>query len=318
MRRRAAMPENLARKATASATSEHNQHYLAKFAVDGKIPPAGSHGDDLNAAWCVLKAKSGDRADFTLAWPQPVELCEVLYFGRTSWFMEECWKDYEVYLDDAKQPAAKGTFEMVHGPQRIKFAKTKASKVTIKFLNSYGGMNPGAAEIMVFAESPAEKDLAQFARQVAQVHIPRVDQVDRAKLRQLIVDLLKLHGPRYAQGGRAPRPAWTSWPTTPRNSRPCNARCCCSTWTSCWSSGGTRSRPRTSTPITTRAQRRRRAVRRLAPRSGGRAGRTRRLAQRADPGLRPVLRRHGRCSSVGGKAWARAITSGRSTSTAPA
>ncbi len=68
---RAAMPENLARKATAAATSEHNQSYLAKFAIDGKIPPAGSQGEDLNAAWCVLKAKSGDRADFTLQWPAP-------------------------------------------------------------------------------------------------------------------------------------------------------------------------------------------------------------------------------------------------------
>lgn len=196
----AAMPENLARKATASASSEHNLHYLAKFAIDGRIPPAGSQGQDLDAAWCVLKAKSGDWADFTLAWPQPVELCEVLYFGRTSWFMEECWKDYELYIDDARQPAAKGTLKMVHGPQRIKFAKAKASKLTIKFLNSYGGLNPGAAEIMAFAESPAEKDLANLAPPVAQAQLPRVDQVDRAKLRQLIVELMKLHGPRYAQG----------------------------------------------------------------------------------------------------------------------
>jgi len=105
----AAMPENLAPKATASASSEHNEHYLARFAIDGKIPPAGSHAADLDAAWCVLKAKSGDQADFTLRWPQPVELCELIYFGRTSWFINECWKDYEVFLDDARQPDRKST-----------------------------------------------------------------------------------------------------------------------------------------------------------------------------------------------------------------
>jgi len=194
------MPDNLARKATASASSEHNEHYLARFAIDGKIPPAGSQTADLDAAWCVLKAKSGDQADFTLRWPQPVELCEIIYFGRTSWFLDECWQDYEVFFDDARQPAAKGTLQMIHGPQRIKFPKARLTKVTIKFLNSYGGLNPGAAEIMAFAESPAQEDLAKFARQAAGVHIPRVDQVDREKLRGLILELMKLHGPRYARG----------------------------------------------------------------------------------------------------------------------
>ena len=33
----ARLPENLARKASASASSEHNAHYLAKFAIDGEI-----------------------------------------------------------------------------------------------------------------------------------------------------------------------------------------------------------------------------------------------------------------------------------------
>ena len=43
------MPENLALKATASATSEHNARYLAKFAIDGKIPVTGTAGAGASA-----------------------------------------------------------------------------------------------------------------------------------------------------------------------------------------------------------------------------------------------------------------------------
>ena len=42
---------NLARSAKATATSEFSGQYLAQFAVDGKIPEAGSQ-DDLSQAWC--------------------------------------------------------------------------------------------------------------------------------------------------------------------------------------------------------------------------------------------------------------------------
>ena len=118
---------------------------------------------DLDAAWCVLKAKSGDQAKFTLRWERPVELGELVYWGRTTWFMNQCWKDYEVDFDDAKQPAARGTFQMVHGPQRVKIAKTRASKVTFKFLNSYGGFNPGALEIQAFGRRLSDAELAQLA-----------------------------------------------------------------------------------------------------------------------------------------------------------
>ncbi len=62
---RPALPENLAPKATAWASSEHNQQYLATFATDGKIPAAGSQAADRGAAWCVLKKTSGDHARFS-------------------------------------------------------------------------------------------------------------------------------------------------------------------------------------------------------------------------------------------------------------
>jgi len=193
-----AMPDNLARTAAAAATSEHNASYLAKFAIDGKIPPAGSSAEDLSAAWCVLKAKTGDAADFTLDWPQPVEIAEIVYFGRTSWFMEECFKDFEIYLDDSAQPAAKGTLEMIHGPQRMAISPAPARKVTIKFLNSYGGMNPGAAEIMVFGQPLSRKQVAQLHRLAGVIEIAGVDQVSPDALRELIAWLQQTHGAAYA------------------------------------------------------------------------------------------------------------------------
>ena len=47
----ASLPPNLARSAKATATSEFSGQYSAQFAVDGKIPEAGSQ-DDLSQAWC--------------------------------------------------------------------------------------------------------------------------------------------------------------------------------------------------------------------------------------------------------------------------
>ncbi len=208
-----AAPENLAPKAKTSATSEHNAQYLSKFAVDGKIPPEGSSAADRGAAWCVLKEKSGDVADFTFEWPAPVEVAEIVYFGRTAWFVNECWKDYEVYLDDAKTPAVKGKFKMMHGAQRIKLPKpAKVKRITMKFLNSYGGYNPGAAEIMVFGQSPSPKDLAAVEKKATlkapgrpaprpasrpAVQVAGADQVDPEKLRALIVELVAIHGEKY-------------------------------------------------------------------------------------------------------------------------
>jgi hypothetical protein len=195
----AAAAENLARSATATATSEHNASYLAKYAIDGRIPPVGSGAADLNAAWCVLKAKTGDAADFTLAWQTPQEIAEIVYFGRTAWFVSECFKDYEIYLDDAAEPAARGTFAMVHGPQAIRLTPARASRVTIKFLNSYGGPNPGAAEIMVFAKPLDKKELAGLHRLAGSLDEGFAADVDPPLLRALILALKTSHRDAYPQ-----------------------------------------------------------------------------------------------------------------------
>ncbi len=82
-----------------------------------------------------------------MEWPQPVEIKEVVYYGRTAWEWEENWRQYEVYLDGQKQPVLKGSFEMGHGPQRVRLkTPVRVIKLTLKFLNSHGGSNPGASE----------------------------------------------------------------------------------------------------------------------------------------------------------------------------
>ncbi|MCL2119003.1 MAG: hypothetical protein FWH27_11310, partial [Planctomycetaceae bacterium] len=79
--------DNLARTAKVAATSVYSSQYEAKFAVDGVIPGEASQGADLGHAWCVRGESARDTADFTLAWDEPVAVGQVVYFGRTSWFV---------------------------------------------------------------------------------------------------------------------------------------------------------------------------------------------------------------------------------------
>lgn len=153
--------ENLARNANVQASSEYSEQYLAKFAVDGVVPGEESR-EDLSRAWCVDGATAKDRAEFILSWDEPVTVSQILYFGRTSWFLNECWKDWEVYLDNQSEPVAQGEFEMRHGAQPITFPKTSVRKIRLRFLSSYGGLNPGAAEIMVFAEPQTKSQLDKY------------------------------------------------------------------------------------------------------------------------------------------------------------
>ncbi|MCX6910360.1 MAG: discoidin domain-containing protein, partial [Verrucomicrobia bacterium] len=175
------LPENLALKARATANSEYSGQYLAKFAVDGQVPASGSHADP-GKAWCVKGHTHRNGATLKLEWPSEVTIAEIVYYGRTAWFAEECWKDYEVCLDGAMQPVAKGSFQMGHGPQRIKLAApAKARSVTLKFLSSYGGLNPGASEIQVFAVSPPDGALPKFAKLQRGATRPVVDETEQVK-----------------------------------------------------------------------------------------------------------------------------------------
>ncbi|MFC1806261.1 HEAT repeat domain-containing protein, partial [Planctomycetota bacterium] len=157
----AAAPVNLAPKAKVWASSEYSDTWAARFAIDSKVPQGG-RGNDAGKAWAINRAKAGDKAEFTLQWPQPVDIATVVYWGRTGSLLSECWKDYELYLDDAAKPAAKGTFRMVREPQRIDIDTRPVTKLRLKFLNSYGPWNPGASQIAVYSRKPPQVQLDWF------------------------------------------------------------------------------------------------------------------------------------------------------------
>ena len=158
-------PENLARKATVSATSEYNQppaRLLAKQAIDGLIPEMLDH-EDWETAWAVDGAKWGNRVEFALEWEAPVRVAEIIYYGRTSWLIGECFRQCEVRVDDQPEVVAHRFFEMNAGPQRIPIDPPRdARKVTLTFVEAYQGSNPGAAEIEVYPESPSDADLPKL------------------------------------------------------------------------------------------------------------------------------------------------------------
>lgn len=197
-------PENLARTATATASSEFSENYLAKFAIDGKLPAVGGHAD-LDQAWCVRGDVAHDRGQLDLEWEQPVTVAEIVYFGRTAWYLSECWKDYEVYVDDGEVPVATGQFRMVHGPQQVRLPKCQARKITLKFLSSYGGPNPGALEVLVLGTNPTDRELQRLTKAASQAAglgsgMADVDRVDLEALQPLVTRLLAAHGDRYTNG----------------------------------------------------------------------------------------------------------------------
>ncbi len=157
------MPKNWALEAEVSATSEYSDQYLARFAADGKIPAAFS-AQDVAQAWATQGQTSGGKADFTLEWPRPVMVEDIAYYGRTSILIEECMREYEVYVDDGAEPVATGAFELGSGAQIVSIEPREISKLTLRFKTNYGGPNPGATEIQVY-DGPAPMEQLEPFRQ---------------------------------------------------------------------------------------------------------------------------------------------------------
>jgi len=197
------LPENIAPKAKIAADSEFSGDYLARFVADGVIPEPESHADP-GKAWCVRGDTHRGGATLTFTWDTAVTVAEIVYFARTAWFFNEAWKGYEVRIDGAAEPVARGEFEMRHGPQAIRLgAPAKVRTLAIRFTSSYGGFNPGASEVLIFAAPTTDKALAQaFPSDGARRGLgamPFVDRVDPEKLAALIESLHEVHGDRYAQ-----------------------------------------------------------------------------------------------------------------------
>ncbi len=184
-------PENLARRAHVWASSEYSAAYAAKNAIDGVIPQLLDKADK-GRAWAVKGTAARHGATFVLTWDKPIKVAEIIYYGRTSWLVTECWQDYEVRLDDGEAPVAKGRFEMNAGPQRIKIPATMAKKVALDFTRSYGGSNPGAAEIEVYSESPADgalPKLRKLPRNIARkAQVSATSEYDKRYLAKFAVD----------------------------------------------------------------------------------------------------------------------------------
>ena len=154
-------PTNLAPLAKVSASSQYNAQYAPAGAVDGKIPGPLSRAD-TGMAWVTHGATAKGAAEFVLQWDQPLALAQVIYYGRCGWMIEECFKDYEVYLDAAEKPVAKGQLAVTPDGQPINFPPAKASRLRIKFLSAHGGLNAGASEIEVYSQPVANSAIRRF------------------------------------------------------------------------------------------------------------------------------------------------------------
>ncbi len=150
------MPENLAPQAHVSASSQFSDAYRPEMATSGVVPSEYQQDDD----WAV---RATQHAQFTLAWDKPIEVGQIVYYARVNSPLLECFKDYEVYLNDNKQPAVRGTLEHRRGPQLISLSSQHVTRIRIEFLSSYPtSPNPGAAEIAVYPRPVTKQQLAEL------------------------------------------------------------------------------------------------------------------------------------------------------------
>ncbi len=150
------MPENLAPQARVAASSQFSDAYRPEMATSGVVPSEFQQDDD----WAV---RATQHAQFTLQWEQPIEVGQIVYYARVTSPLLECFKDYEVYLNDEKQPAVRGTLEHRRGPQLISVSSQHVTRIRIEFLSSYPtSPNPGAAEIAVYPRPVTKKQLAEL------------------------------------------------------------------------------------------------------------------------------------------------------------
>ena len=194
-----AAPENLAYSARITANSEFSPDYAAAGVADGRIPPMGSQGD-LGQAWCVNGAAGTERGELVFAWEAPVTVGEVVFHARNAWLQEDGWRRCALYAGSAARPFHEAALEMRDGPQRISLPEpVSLRKLRLVFTEPFGGPNPGASEVQVFAESPDDAALAALKQRAALRLMPWVDRVDPDRLEALIRRLSAAHGAAYPE-----------------------------------------------------------------------------------------------------------------------
>jgi len=89
----------------------------------------------------------------------------------------EVFKDYALYLDDAKAPAIEGTFRNGHGPQPITLpAPARARSVRLEFRFDHKGDWPGAAEDLLcrFTNLSLDYRYAYYpSHDLVRIHLPK-------------------------------------------------------------------------------------------------------------------------------------------------
>jgi hypothetical protein len=145
---------NLALRAeiTASVAAD-----AAATVADGLLPGPGNR-DDGRSVWSI-KGDEELPASLVFTWKEPVTVSTVVYYGRSRAWGFEVFKDYAVYLDDAEKQAVEGAFLEGHGPQTVALpAPARVRKLRLEFRSRHGGA-PGATEVQIFSQPPAQEDL---------------------------------------------------------------------------------------------------------------------------------------------------------------
>jgi hypothetical protein len=148
--------------ARVTASGRLNAAYDASHVADGRIPTAGSRADE-DQAWCLPQNRAA-KASLNFAWPEPVTVTEVVYYGRTAWLWNENFRSVQVLLSpDAEAPLVETSLKPGHGPQHIRLPEpVQTSHLTLRFPTADDGPNPGAAEVQIFARPPNEAQLGRF------------------------------------------------------------------------------------------------------------------------------------------------------------
>jgi sialate O-acetylesterase len=149
---------NLAATATVTASSEQ-PHLPATAVADGRICRPNAMLGEFGS-WAVVGDTAKGQAEISFAWPQPTTVAEVVYVGRCAWGEGETFREYEIRAEGRPEPVARGEFEKRAGPQLVSFAPVETPRLTIAFLSSHGGANPGANEILVFSTPTADVERA--------------------------------------------------------------------------------------------------------------------------------------------------------------
>lgn len=147
--------ENVAPRATVTAGSEKGPDYAAAFLVDDTFPVSSSK-DDAKQAWAADGTAHPSGVDLTFTWPEPTPIATLVYYARSAWGADLGWKDYEIRLDDAATPVAKGSFKRGRGPQVVNLpGPTRARTLVLKLLTHHAASgSPGADEVQIFTAAP--------------------------------------------------------------------------------------------------------------------------------------------------------------------